>query len=154
MTRDQQIEVIRQKCIEANPEIMELKFGCKIQDMVMDEMIEGEDLFTFIGVSEDSRDFLLWNNMSGETVKYAQELVRGSDMFILGRPIRLADVLLTMNGKGKGLTDNWFINTRGHFYKQTMLLPATALPEIWDLFKDSLTDQSDETISFLYNLLK
>lgn len=69
------------------------------------------------------------------------------------RPIRLADVLRAMNGKGIGLADNFFVNTRGHFYKENYSGKLIAYAERWPLSTDNLDDCSEETIAFLHSVL-
>lgn len=65
------------------------------------------------------------------------------DIKILGREIRLADVLLAMKSlKERKWTD------------QAWLITGSKDDCNWNLLKDSLTDQSEETIEFLYELLK
>lgn len=88
MTREQQLELIRQKCIEANPE---------------------RDWFTPIP-----------------------------------QPIRLADVLLAIP---KYLA----IGNTGQFMDASDVLPDE--PIYWNLRKDNLTEQGDECITFLAELL-
>lgn len=160
----QKREAIRKACIAANPEIVELKLGCLIRPKNEEglvnlykfewgdekgehdhfplevihytpdsetyeerELIEGElvvgffDPFEGYVVRQDTRDWLAMDDMK-------------EDVEILGRPIRLADVLLTgADGFGaKNVLD---------------------LTIYWNLRKDSLEDQSEETIDFIYQLL-
>lgn len=61
------------------------------------------------------------------------------------RPIRLADVLLAMGRK-------WRINGSGYFDDGTGKVLGTPDP-YWNLCANDLTQQSDETLKFLADLL-
>ena len=86
------IDKLKKVIQEANPEIMELKHGCKV--IYADEM------------SEPSEVLLGMYEMNFENTKvlnpYNQD-DSGNLIEILGRPIRLADVLLAINKNH----DNW-----------------------------------------------
>lgn len=70
-----------------------------------------------------------------------------------GRPIRLADVLLEMGHRKSGTS--YFIDPDGYFHEWFSLKGRLDLRSTvqWNLKKDSLTEQSDQTISFLSDLL-
>lgn len=102
MNREEYLALIRQKCVEANPEL----------DTVYD----------------------------------------------LPRPIRLADVLCAL----RPLQGSLAIDKDGLFVIPTIpqlggWVPATtinAAHPFWNIYRDDLTEQSDECIAFLYSLLK
>lgn len=156
-TKDaQNLELIRQKCIEANREIMELKFGCEIDGTIgMDEYFNqpyivygntwickkhktyrvecmaeedgcsGENgVEVRCGTEEDG-----WNEIRLEESKVGT---------IIGRPIRLSDVLLAI--------EKAFENRLGVSQRKFETL------EKWNLRNDDLNDQSGETINFLAEL--
>jgi hypothetical protein len=102
MERQEQIELIRQKCIGANPEKWEPCIHCK-------------------------------------------KLNRHLDKCIDQRPptIRLADVLLAISDPAVIITSH-----KGEF--RHMGVEAA----YWNLRKDDLTEQSDETLALLAELLK
>lgn len=72
--------------------------------------------------------------LSADGTRSEQSLyARGFD-----RPIRLSDVLLAIQESGNGKAISYFLVADGN----------------WNLRKDSLDEQTNETISFLADLLK
>lgn len=72
-------------------------------------------------------------------------------------PIRLADVLLAISSRGDADTPApvWAIDTAGEFFDQSTSDGSPIyLAKYWNLLKDSLSDQSPETLQFIYELLK
>ena len=132
--RQKNLETIRAAAIKANPEIVELKFGCQVQRYEGDEIdtlcsitspgLRGRHAVRFIRFpSVVHYDFVC---ATGEVESWK----------IIGRPIRLADVLLALKEQ------------RGY-------LGVTILEkEHWNLRADSLEEQSDECIAFLADLLR
>lgn len=114
MTTDQ-IQFIREKCIEANPQIVERHDSCKAHG-------KRGGLFKCI---------------------------------CQPRPIRLADVLVAI---GNMMV---IVDARGNFYKLEMKL-SDKMPSFdekagtakWNLLKDDLREQREETLEFIANLLK
>lgn len=142
MTRHEKFAFIREKCIETNPEIIQLKLGCQI--MMIDGTV-GTILF------EDSLNRLCILSEYGPLFK---EIIIGREfvekMLVLGRPIRLADVLLTLhkkNGANKTLLN---VECDGQFVTG---LNKTLGPT-WNLRKDDLNEQDETLVSFLYDVLK
>ena len=82
------IKTIKEACIKANPEIMELKFGCEVK------IFGGEN--TKIVQNIDNK-FLLSNG------KFHYGEIRNKDNYeeILGRPITLEDILICLYKNGK-----------------------------------------------------
>lgn len=119
-----QIKTIREKCIDVNPEI------------------ENDD----IKLSE------LWDAISEAGHKEVfQNLSKNHWLFahnkVFSRPIRLADVLLAIQHKNfKEKPDFW--------YKNVFPLVTPHYECAWINIKDDLTLQSQETIQFIYELLK
>src|SRR4051794_270773 len=90
MNNQEQINLIREKCIASNPEIIELKFGCFFLAkgelrMMTQDCVGGIRALTII---EDEGDMVY---------AYPETFYQKADMRILGRPIHLADVLVAMN---------------------------------------------------------
>jgi len=68
-----------------------------------------------------------------------------------GEPTRLADVLLAIGGYG-----NWFIDDTGIFIRavrKEFTYDYTSPNIKWNLTKDNLNDQSEETLEFISRLL-
>lgn len=138
-TLKQKIADIRAACIAANPSITDLVFGCRIKDWKKGEAI-------IVGVEKYS---------NGESDCYYQfynkiphpimELSPYHNWEIIGRPIRLADVLLAVTQI-----------PRIKMFSQAVIMGAEEprkIAEIWDLRNDDLTKQSPKTIDFIHNLL-
>jgi hypothetical protein len=107
-------EAIRTACIQANPEIVELKLGCEVEKLTYSEWDSGR----FYVVAEtavcdkhkkfnekcneeedgciirDGVEILEWTEENWWTFR-----LRQSELKSLGRPIRLADVLLAISKK-------------------------------------------------------
>lgn len=148
-------EEIRKKCIEANPSIIALEFGC-----LLHRTHEGKD-YGYYQILEQGSGFhpeMLWvssrvfgkihidKNETGTEEELSIKDI--TDKFeILGRPIRLADVLLALSQVGAV--------TRGGKYLINIVTDGNShIDYRWNLLKDNIADQSPETIDFLYNLLK
>lgn len=130
----EQIEFIRQKAIEANPDIKKLKFGCVVENkgkkyLIFREYMDGYFLATDGKHSELHVSKL--NNQHTETE-------------ILGRDIRLADIIQALMLTKKWLGASLENQCRDYF---NILIQ-------YNLRQDRLEDQSPETIEFIYNLLK
>lgn len=117
------------------PSIMELKFGC--------EMRKHESKYVVL----DSKNnwIHLFNVTFGSTVFGP---IRKDEYEILGRPIRLADVLLAI-----GLKDKIVIGGDGIIGTIAAFGPIIIVKAKWNLKDDSLDNQSPECKDFLINLL-
>jgi hypothetical protein len=147
------LEAIRQACIEANPEIVELKFGCEIE-------WKGERAF----LTGDT--YVLGDVAGGSAVQkkfwVANRSIRGVDSFregngdwgIIGRPIRLCDVLLAIDKSVVKEAYSFKMYANGYMWLENIPDGGTRQDAIYNLRADDLTQQSEECISFLYELLK
>lgn len=136
---NEKLQFIREKCTAANPEILRLKFGCFVVAkgelrMITQECIGGFKALTII---EDEGDMVY---------AYPETFYQKDEMRIVGRPIRLADVLLALRAAG---TLNFKV-----IVKKDSIWEDHGIKELWNLRADDLEQQSEETISFLYELLK
>jgi hypothetical protein len=169
MTKHKKLQFIREKCIESNPEIVELKFGCEgmwhfpasentkggvIKAVILEKMKIGAiHIFT---EENKKRSNLTWRTAT---------ILPSDFREIIGRTIRLADVLFTIKHKEikqeKEMQRK--VNELGGspgikyplFYQAMMTITKYELDKggFWNLLKDDLTLQSEETIDFIYNLL-
>lgn len=147
MTTAEKTAYIKSKCVEANPSIMDLVFGCHV-------ILNGEMCKVWsICNKNDNRIELVSQNGHGVCF-YTKGETRNHE--IIGRPIRLTDVLLAiLNGTNAAGE----IELNGD---KTLTIYADN-PEIfaddenhwgsWNLKSDDLTLQSDETIDFLYQVM-
>ncbi len=133
---ENKIETIRRACIAANPSILDLVFGCKVKRALSEG---GGFECSVIGLDGNTA-----------LVSYApyQENYEGrhydkiEHLEIIGRPIRLADVLLAIKSP-------FYINAYGQM--ESMGKDNGGIS--WDLKHDDLNLQTQKTINFLYDLL-
>src|SRR4030095_6820712 len=112
MTRIERLNGIRYACIRENPEVIGLTFGCEVAFCLGARA-------AVVSVHADGSLYPPW----GKSKVPRKHVTR-----ILGRPIRLADVLLA----------------------------TEATPRVvsrWDWKHDDLSEQSDECLEFLVTLL-
>lgn len=126
------IKKIREACIAANPSIKDLVFGCEVKT----------PYGNITKLVWETRGKSIW--LTEEDSRYNLE-----DLEIIGRPIRLADVLLAIQKKQhKNIT--YLVSTFGIFMDSHFNF---SMKHQWNLLKDDLTLQSPETISFILELL-
>ena len=140
----EKINTIREACIKANPSIMDLVFGCEV-------LYKKTNIIkTCVGRFE--ADTLTLDFRNGMPQILMMDGYMNPDLTeILGRPIRLADVLLAISktlkfASSEGCKIQLGVATL-HFIDKTNLVK-------WDFKNDSLIEQPEETIDFIYNLLK
>jgi hypothetical protein len=131
---------------QANPEIMELKFGCETNEGIVFTPQRGIKVEIYI-------------EGDGRIEEY-----HVSDLKILGRPIRLADVLLALDKLRVDGIDNIQVDTNGDicssehikYLNGKEIQPELHNPEYWcnwNLKDDNLENQREETKQFLIKLL-
>lgn len=139
----------------ANPEIMELKFGCELLDIRTDETAhvigevlyfgdEGDYELSLIAFDKKVDVPFKWGGIGDERLFTAdyKTVERKVDFKILGRPIQLADVLLAIRATEP---------KNGDFHKWNNDWQRIIVE--WNLKDDNLDHQSEETKQFLINLL-
>lgn len=135
------LEIIRKACIKANPEIMELKFGCVIKTKKF-SFENNLETITYDGTIGIDREFGL---LGRDNKIFEKDIIE-----ILGREIRLADVLLALT-QDRG--SRWHMITYKKWNANIMRDDVEKFIN-WDLKNDNLELQSEETIKFLAELLK
>ena len=150
-TRQEKIEDIRQACIKANPSILDLEFGCKVK-------IDGgfvRDIWDVSRENDDDCDEITGVLTAADNIGMAM-FSTVNDIKIIGRPIRLADVLYMLNHKEIYDTS---ISQSGYF-EQWRRLPGKKWNldsddrYNWNLLDDNLEHQSDDTVSFIHQLIE
>ena len=154
-------EIIKQACVKANPGIKALptfpddsnvrKAIIALENMMSIKYIDDHDFKETaamnIRVYEEER-----------RAAYTREL----EQKYPGHPIRLADVLLAQRAwwKQHALKNHYIDNADDEEGLREVLLESDSFEgerlgilENWNLFTDTLDSQSDETITFLANLL-
>lgn len=140
---DQKIKEIREKCIQANPEIVELKFGCEIyrKGATKREFFSGSfnNLMSIVRIDE-----------MGAWLPFELPYPPESQEFeVIGRPIRLADVLLAIDENKIYL----LIDSDGSFHMHDKNMELEYQDCRWNNSKDDLILQSPETLDFIHSLL-
>lgn len=131
MTQQKLIAKIREKVIKACPDIIELKFGCKIKN-------KNGALDTIV----------TYSNYGNFTVVGSRICSIESDIAeIIGSPIGIAEILRTIENNTIGsftfsISNSLFSIRNGRYLC------------IWNLAKDNLENQSLDTLEFLWELLK
>jgi len=157
MNREQNLKDIRKACITANPSIIDLKFGCETSKGVITAVFESQGDYSYAMTPSSTT----WHGRFGT----AEARRIPSDSFeIIGRPIRLADVLVAISKKLNEADAD--INGRVYLVGDdgTFGLIHTDRPGYekyvnwqsyeWSLLDDSLNSQTDETLEAIANLLK
>jgi hypothetical protein len=141
MTNQDRIGFIRQKCIEVNPEIAELKFGC--------EVISGKTQFRIL-VIKDGVGLAELND--GMLMDFTRSTIFD---VVLGRPLRLADVLLAVKASESYGHYIPSVDCEGFFRTEMgVVIGDEEKGDLrWNLRADDLEKQPEGTISFLYELL-
>ena len=153
---------------KANPEIMELKFGCEVNVPLIAKRTGSKEykgtiagyngtsyLIQFGGHKmieqgiEDTTEENFHSIFSEKLVRDKTKLYKCNawkleKLEILGRPIRLADVLLVLNKDLRLKKLSWFLLNKKEFEK---------IDVRWSLRQDNLDNQSDEVKEFLIKLL-
>jgi len=148
---------LKQVIQKANPEIMELKFGCEILRYKEEPKDRKYKVITDIGFAANKEKVWInsvpFGSMSLPTEILKSELAdKTGDWIILGRPIRLADVLLAIGNMDFG------INSKGVFivYQGSNDLSHRDFSQTdyaWNLKDNNLDNQSEATKQFLIDIL-
>ena len=128
------LQLIREKCIEANPEIVELKFGCEVT-------IGTKQIFFVVGIMPSGAPVTVKKEGAYDSTKQGVNVEKiNGKIKIIGRPLRLADVLLIMEHTTVRDDGAFFTNNERH-------------PIHWNL-KETFENQSEELYDFIYKILK
>jgi len=140
MTKDQKLEKIKEKVVEACPEVMELGFGCEI--LVLKK-------HTVLAVTEDGTPVI---NLYGG-------IASKGTFKIIGHPITLEHILKTASEKWRTSYGTNPVDGKKHinvFGGDRVLREGEVLYSLcskWTLGQP-LSSQTEETISFIYEILK
>ena len=159
MITPEQYNELKEVIQKANPEIMELKFGCEFELL--------GNIHKIISIAGDEGEWyeLLsirqpYTDVAGVPKKISrEEFTYLKTLNVLGRPIRLADVLLAIDKNPLYTKENsYFIDSNGNFHEWFTPKGRLDLRTVanWNLHNDSLDyhyEHQPETIEFLYNLL-
>ncbi len=141
------IDKLKQAIQKANPEIMELKVGCKVG--IANEPKPWAKQAMLVGHNPDNG--LMYFAESDGSIFYTRGLKK--EYKILGRPITLADVLIAIEEEIKTQAESEHSENQANYYQQHIGLAYSFILEKWNLQKDNLDDQTDETKKFLTDLL-
>ena len=134
----QKINKIREKCIEANKEIIELKFGCEVyfNDKTFGEPEHWGKICEWSGNPAPLNGFKVWTGLNRYVDIQKEDIAK-----IIGRPITLEDILQVILPEVK--------DTRSQLKYNRIL---QSIVNLWLLGKP-LTDQSHVTINSIYEEL-
>lgn len=137
------MKIVREAVIRANPDILKLEFGCEgiYDDNSVKLLRYGMDF-----QNVDGPNVYVWQKEDGSRYHTSDNRY----VEILGRPIRLADVLLAI--EKNRTTDFFFVTTTDFLCMQDSKTDEELM--VWNLREDDLSKQSPETLEFLANLLK
>lgn len=143
----QHLQTIREACIKANPEIEGKHFFgvgfarcrfCNVERVVRDRKVYNRVVDKHSGGSSQEVEVTDYNMEGGPCPEH------------MSRSIRLAEVLLAIGNKD-------YQQMLAHQMQETTLTMISSVVAQtiyhWNLRKDDLTEQSDECIEFLANLL-
>lgn len=156
MTTQQQITAIREKCIEANPSIKDLKMNCMIYHPEYGIAIINDSRGTGNGSTQKhftDRSHVFYDDCRDKDGRLFRNGSNKEWWEIIGRPIHLADVLLAIGQNIAVVGNGCFLEWGTHFFHGEKQGYWNQKNISWDLKNDDLTLQSEETISFLYTLL-
>jgi len=133
MNHQEKLAFIRDKCIECVPEIVDTGFGCDV------EVVIGSIACPATIVQKNyAGNWLVL--IAGQTATYKNKQIHK----IIGRPVHLADILLTLRD----------IGPMTHNVNALLLVGDQRLYEIqWNLRKDDLALQDEATVDFIYQIL-
>ena len=135
---------------ELVPSLMALEFGCEVRRKYPSRKIRYAKVLAHIG----GGNFQVQERIDSSTNEEEYEKDYGHceithyepDSFeVLGKPITLAVVLMAINQKYIESNNVWFV----YDLRQTQLSGI----EKWNLSKDNFNDQSEDTKTFIGNLL-
>lgn len=155
MTIQEKIDAIRAACVAANPSIMDLTFGCLVkQKYSVKEYVPVICEGTSISRTDDGEQEYVITTHGHTRDQVFIKRYYPSDNYIveiLGRPVRLADVLFSRQNHPGPIG----VDINGYFLDCDDDMTKIQILEVkWNLIKDDLRDQSPETIEFIYSLLK
>lgn len=143
---------VREKVIEAVPEIVELKFGCRVK--VIDKKTQYR--YWEATLISPCMGFGYWHCRTHSSIQEKNEIIKAfkieynPDAIILGRKIGLADVLITVQDRVEEVdVEEYQCNSP----RELWLMWSEKVLAAWCFENDDLQKQSEATISFLYDLL-
>lgn len=136
--RSKLIEEIRNACIITNPNILDLKFGCKIEVGGMTRIING--------INHDRDFYTLLDDTTFVVSKETMELSKA--IKVIGRDIYLSDIIHAM-----GQADNNAVTVKNTKEGNVVSPKLTSLLTWWDFKAESLENQVDNAISFIHSIV-
>lgn len=101
------LEIVREACVKANPDICLKQTGCLIN---WGGGIKYQSMILF---QNESGNYVVWDKENGR-----KTVLRNQINLVLGRPIRLADVLQAIMNSKVTWMDMWMVAPTGSFWKQ------------------------------------
>ena len=146
MLIEEKIKQIRQKVIEVNKDIVALKFGCEVE---REDKGKGV-IFKTGGTPPFYLDFFRYDAVfSGGSVLGFYKKCKKTK--IIGQEIRLEDILLALESNRRLLRDRFVFDSKGYLEHLNWKTGKCFSQVVWEYGKP-LTDQSEPTINFIYEI--
>lgn len=143
--REQNLKTVRDACIAANPSIADLVFGCRVR-----YILRSYRYAVITGHTNERNDSI---SVMDEDSGMPNAISKSWITEIIGRPIRLADVLLAIKEKSREDAWQYAINPHGQFMRDWGENRHETVNAWWNLADDDLDKVSDECAEFLAGLL-
>ena len=151
MTHEETIKRIQ----ELVPSIMELEFGCEVEEKPAFGSSMRHDTFNggkvFKIVCKDNSGNWLYLTDGGFGREKEDKILNWHT--ILGKPITLAVVMLAINKSREHLRDRYAVKVSSSGFMEDCDMSNAKGTGKWNLSKDNFNDQSEETKSFIRGLL-
>ncbi len=146
MTTQEKTQKIREACIASNPSILDLVMGCRVTAdfEIFSDVVAEEVPCTYIREAIGLPYPAL--------LTFEGSIIHQKVKEILGRTIRLADVLLVI-GKTKRGAWGITIDALGYIRERGVGFNEQSYSAHWNLLHDDLELQSPETIDFIFSLI-
>lgn len=156
MTPTQQLEYIRSKCIEANQSIKDLVFGCIVEYKPLRALRIPDRYGVYVGEGRGKDSVNIWfDGADSGSQKPYTVFLKINHIEIIGRHIRLADVLLAIEkadmSESKKEDCIKILVFGGLFYENRYDLRKDCY---WNLLFDDINLQSDATKKLIFELLR
>jgi hypothetical protein len=139
MTPQEAREIVRQKCIEANPSILDLKFGCRIEDFFKGQAV-------IVGIEKyDGESDCYYSFYDKLPEPHIELSPRNYNWTIIGRKIGIADVLMCIPNIGE------FDSTK---MLNIEMGTVHTVVTMWNLSNDDLDLQSDEMVLAIAEMMQ
>lgn len=148
LSSQEKLQYIKTKVVEVCPEVMELSFGCEV--IYKTGRNDFDKLFSIEGIILDKHLPKKYKVLRAG--KYLEVVSERDIGVILGHAVHLTHILRTLEANRELVKQKISVDSKGYLTLFDMKWEPKEQVE-WELAKD-LNDQSEDTIDFLYQLIK